>query len=70
MIVCFCTGKKKGEVQKRIEELVAEGAELSTELVSEVHKSFSEGDAEMGRCFGCFDEVEEMIFDHIRLQNK
>lgn len=70
MIVCYCTSKTKEYVEKRIAEMVDEKSEFSTDLVSQVHASFSEGDASTGRCFGCFDEVEEMIFERIRTLKK
>lgn len=66
MTVCYCTQKNKGYIQKLIEERVTKETEFSNEIISKIHHDLCEGDEEIGRCFGCFDEIEEMVFDHIR----
>ena len=66
MIVCFCTSKTEDEVKDMIVQVVGDKKEFDEALVKEVHQKLNGGDESMGRCFGCYDEVEELVFEYVR----
>jgi hypothetical protein len=59
-IVCFCTEKNESEVKNCIRDQMKPETEVDNILIFHIHKSLS-GEAFMGRCCGCMDEVEELM---------
>tara|TARA_R110000868_G_scaffold189695_1_gene432858 strand:+ start:44840 stop:45061 length:222 start_codon:yes stop_codon:yes gene_type:complete len=60
VLVCFCTEKTQAEVKEFIREGMKGKGDVDNDLLYEVHKSFA-GEAIVGRCCGCMDEVEELM---------
>lgn len=59
-LVCFCTEKTEDEVKQVIRDNMKPDTDIDNALVFNVHKALA-GEAVMGRCCGCMDEVEELM---------
>lgn len=62
-LVCFCTEKTQSDVKEFIRCGMKKTDKVNNDLLCDVHKSFS-GEAFIGRCCGCMDEVEELMVSY------
>lgn len=62
-LVCFCTEKRESEVKEVIRNCIKPDAMVDNAMVFQVHKALA-GEAVMGRCCGCMDEVEDLMVSY------
>ncbi len=59
-LICFCTEKRESQVKDIIRQNMKPDTEIDNALVFKIHKALA-GEAIVGRCCGCMDEVEEYM---------
>ena len=62
-LVCFCTEKTEEDVKAVIRENMTPTTEVENPLIFKVHKDLA-GEALVGRCCGCMDEVEDLMLSY------